>query len=171
MNEEQQLRLQAFLDGELPEREARAVAAWVESDPAAADLLVELKAIRQALAGSEPAVSLPESREFFWSRIARDIEAGERRETAAGPAGFRWQHLLWPIGATALCVAVVLLQNPFATTERPVASIAPDADTPIVEAMQPGSDATTYRNESDGTTLVWFSMTDNSRTKPATATF
>jgi anti-sigma factor RsiW len=170
MNEEQQLRLQAYLDGELPEREARETAAWVESDPAAASLLAGLKAIRQVLAESEPAATLPESREFFWSKIARDIEAPDR--AVSGNSGFRWQHLLWPVGAMALCLGVVMLQNPFARSPEPaIALIIPDADTPIVEAVQPGSDATTYRDETDGTTLVWFSMADNASPAKPTATF
>jgi len=171
MNEEQQLRLQAFVDGELPERETREVAAWIGSDPAAAGLVAELKTVRDALITPEPAVTVPESREFYWSKIARDIETLERTTTSR-PA-FRWQQLFWPVGATALCLAIVLLQNPFGTPNEPLSAvITPDADTPIVEAVQPGSDATTYRDESDGTTLVWFSMADNSTpARPATATF
>ena len=170
MNEEQQLKLQAYLDGELPARDARDVAAWVEGDPAAAALLDGLKAVREALDVAQPQVAVPETREFYWSKIARRIEVLERTESDVRPA-WRWQNLLWPIGATAVCLAVVLLQNPFAGTKDPtLASIAPDADTPIVEAMQPDSEATTYRDESDGTTLVWFSMNDNHPAKP-TATF
>ena len=65
MNEAQQLKLQALLDGELPEREAREILAWTQRDGAAAALLAELKNTRQALAKSEPHLSVSESREFF----------------------------------------------------------------------------------------------------------
>ena len=41
MNWEEQLKLQALLDGELPPDQARALSALVERDPAAADLLAE----------------------------------------------------------------------------------------------------------------------------------
>src|SRR4051812_3107727 len=78
MNEEQQLKLQAFLDGELPERDAREITAWLQRDAAAAALFAELKATRQALAAAETPVALPESREFYWSKIARDLQALER---------------------------------------------------------------------------------------------
>ena len=50
MTEEQQLKLQAFVDGELPEADAREVAAHVARDAEAADLLAELRHTRQALA-------------------------------------------------------------------------------------------------------------------------
>ena len=47
MTNEQQLKLQAFLDGELPEREAREILAWTQRDSAAAALLAELKNTRR----------------------------------------------------------------------------------------------------------------------------
>src|SRR4051812_1303740 len=74
MNEEQQLKLQAFLDGELSEAEARDVAALVARDADAAALMTELRNTRQVLANFEPDRKLPESREFFWSKIEREIE-------------------------------------------------------------------------------------------------
>ena len=67
MNEEQQLKLQAFLDGELPEDEAREVVSLIARDEGAKALHAELKHTRQALKSSEANVQLPESREFFWS--------------------------------------------------------------------------------------------------------
>ncbi len=79
MTHEQQLKLQAFLDGELPEREAREILAWTQRDGAAAALLAELKNTRAAMAKSEPHLSVPESREFFWSKIEREIQRLEPR--------------------------------------------------------------------------------------------
>ena len=46
VNTEQQLKLQAFLDGELPEQEARDMAALVARDAEAADLVAELRHTR-----------------------------------------------------------------------------------------------------------------------------
>ena len=71
---ETQLKLQAFLDGELPEDEARTIAARVAQDPEATDLLAELRNTRQALSLFEEGPKLPESREFYWSKIQRAIE-------------------------------------------------------------------------------------------------
>ena len=80
MKDEQQLKLQAYLDGELPDSEVRAVADWIAKDAEAAGLLAELKNTRGALAGFEAEIKLPESREFYWSKIAREIERAERVE-------------------------------------------------------------------------------------------
>ena len=73
MEYDAQLKLQAWLDGELPEAEAKEVAKWVAQDPEAALLQGELKNTRQALAAGEKPMQLPESREFFWSKIEREI--------------------------------------------------------------------------------------------------
>ena len=74
MDYDSQLKLQAYLDGELPENEAREVAGWVAKDREAVALLSELKATRQAMADFEIGIKLPESREFYLSKIARQIQ-------------------------------------------------------------------------------------------------
>src|SRR5580765_5919660 len=102
MNEEQQLKLQAFLDGELPDRERREVAAWIDRDDAAARLLASLKATHEALVVAEPVVTLPGSREFFWSKIEREIQRRDR-VAADVPFVFNWRQWLWPVGAVAVC--------------------------------------------------------------------
>ncbi len=90
MNEEQQLKLQAWLDRELPDAEARQVEAWIASDPEAARLRAELENTRHALAGFEAGVRLPETREFYWSKIAREIERQEPRPAPAAAEAPSW---------------------------------------------------------------------------------
>jgi anti-sigma factor RsiW len=171
MNEAQQLKLQAFLDGELPEREAREILAWTQRDGAAAALLAELKNTRQALAKSEPHLSLPEPREFYWSKIQREIQRLEPRVSSApGVSLFaRLRRLLLPASAVAT-VAIAGMIAHFHVPKTVVENVA-DADTPTVETTLANSDATTYRDASEGTTLVWFSSAaDDSpaqNTKPA----
>jgi len=82
MDYDVQLKVQAWLDGELPEAEAREIAEWLATDREAAALAGELRNTRQALAGHEAEIRLPESREFFWSKIEREIQ---RREDLARP--------------------------------------------------------------------------------------
>ena len=82
MEQEQQLRLQAYLDGELPEAEARAVAEWLSRDGEAMALATELRQTTEALGGFEQGIRLPESREFYWSKIQRQIQ----REDAPAPS-------------------------------------------------------------------------------------
>ncbi len=159
MTQEQQLKLQAFLDGELPAREAREILTWTQRDREASSLLAELRNTRQALAKSEPHLSLPESREFFWSKIEREIRRQEPAAAAAPgasrPAMLR-DWLLPAVAAGALVLVAAGLLVHF-NVPKPAPETAADADTPTVETTLANSDATTYRDASEGTTLVWFS--------------
>jgi anti-sigma factor RsiW len=148
MNFETQLKLQAYLDGELPESEAREVAKWLAHDQEVVLLLGELRNTRQAIAGFEAGVRLPESREFYWSKIDRAIGQLERPQPVAQkrPLFFRLQRFLAPVsGALALAVilGITLLNGNTGTTlgETELAS----------EDMG----AITFRSESEGMTTVW----------------
>src|SRR3954451_11736217 len=99
MEHNDELKLQAYLDGELPEPEARQMAKWLAQDQEAVLLHAELKNTRQALAGAEKLVQLPESREFFWSKIEREISRLERTESVPVKQAFfvAWRRLLVPV--------------------------------------------------------------------------
>src|SRR5262249_32066473 len=103
MDYEAQLKLQAHLDGELPDAEAREVSNLLARDREAVALYGELRNTRQALVGHEVGVSLPESREFFWSKIERELRRLERPETPVRPAPLlsAWRKWLIPAGAFA----------------------------------------------------------------------
>src|SRR5689334_12270401 len=73
MNHESQLKLQAYLDGELSAWQSRRVAAWLAQDAEARMLLAELRNTAAALPGNELEVKLPESREFYWGKIESRI--------------------------------------------------------------------------------------------------
>jgi len=162
MSEEQQLKLQAFLDGELPQGEAREVLAWTQCDAEAATLLAELRNTRQALVKSERQMSVPESREFYWSKIEREIQRFEPAETLECKNLFfvRLRRFLLPASATAILVIAGLFAYSYMGTGTVAVVAANDSDETVVETAQAGSDATTYRDEADGTTLVWFSAAD-----------
>ena len=95
MSEEQQLKLQAFLDGELSENDSREVAAWLARDADATALVGELRNTRQALAGFEPALKVPESREFYWSKIQREIQHREPETVPAPGRSVSWFRARW----------------------------------------------------------------------------
>jgi|DewCreStandDraft_4_1066084.scaffolds.fasta_scaffold91271_2 hypothetical protein len=111
MKREQEWELQAYLDGELSARAARRVAGWLAREPEAQALAGELRMTKSVLAGNEPEVAVPESREFYWSKIQRAIEAAER---APDRRRVDWRELPWwrklwlPASGLAL-VAVLLL--------------------------------------------------------------
>jgi anti-sigma factor RsiW len=165
MNQEQQLKLQAFLDGELPESEAREILAWTQRDSAAAGLLAELRNTRAAMAKSEPHLSLPEAREFFWSKIEREIQRLEPEASSSPKVSVFTvlRRLLLPAAAVSAIVIAGLIAHfnvPNHVPKTVVANVA-DADTTTVETTLADSDATTYHDASEGTTLVWFSPAED----------
>ena len=164
VNTEQQLKLQAFLDGELPEKEARGVAAWMARDAEATDLLAELRNTRRALAGFEPALRLPESREFYWSKIQREIEHLEPLPQAALPDSpiARLRRYLVPAGALAALAIIVA----FAGMQSGWVRVAGGSQTQMTCA---DSGTFTYQNDADGTTLVWLTYPAESEFAPRAA--
>ena len=105
MDLETQLKVQAYLDGELSEAEAREVANLLARNREALTLHTELRNTRKALVGSEIGVELPESREFFWSKIEREIQRLEPSDPAPVPVPWftRLRRLLIVGVAAAIC--------------------------------------------------------------------
>ena len=151
MNEEFQLKLQALLDGELSEREARAIETALATDAAARALLAELRHTRGALAGFEAGIKLPEAREFYWSKIRREIQRQEQAEPVRSAPWPAWRRFLIPSGAfAAVAIAGLLAAHQLGWLPRGPRS-------PLLETFLADSGAMTYRDEQERTTLVWFS--------------
>jgi anti-sigma factor RsiW len=107
MKHEQELKIQALLDAELPPEETSQIAAWIESDPSARALYHELSATKSLISGNESEHLVPDSREFYWSGIERQI----RQQTPApnrSSSHAWWLRLLAPATAAALLVLVVV---------------------------------------------------------------
>jgi anti-sigma factor RsiW len=153
MNTEEQLKLQAFFDGELPEREARDTAAWVARDPEATAMLRELRNTRQALAQGAPVPKVPASREFYWSRIRQEIERLEQSVQAAKPLSFFSivRRVLLPVGSAAALMLFLALAGVHFGFFGP--SMSPDSEMTLANA-----NAFTYRDFASGSTLVWVSF-------------
>jgi anti-sigma factor RsiW len=150
MNDEQQLQLQAFLDGELPENEAREVAAWVARDRQAADLVKELRNTRQALTGSAPRLNVPESREFYWSKIEREIRRLQPEPSAPAPVPVL-TRLLRRL-ASAGAIAALLLIGALAALHS---GLLRSSRGPATQMTVADSGTFTYCDYANGTTLVW----------------
>src|SRR5689334_5488066 len=106
-----QLKIQAYLDGELPEAEAQQVAKRLAQDQDAVLLLSEWRNTRQTRVNPQAPTALPETREFFWSKIEREIG----RQESPQPAPRRnsmlaaWRRMLVPAGAVAAVGLVCML--------------------------------------------------------------
>jgi anti-sigma factor RsiW len=149
-----QLKLQALLDGELAEREADEVTQWVARDREAAALLEELRSTRGALAGFDADVRLPESREFFWSKIEREIQRLDHAAPKRARVSFSYLTLLRRFLVPASAVATVLIAG-LMLNRQPGSSggtVATEMETALAD-----SGAFIYRDFSAGTTLVWLS--------------
>jgi len=142
-----QLKLQAYLDGELPESEAREVAKLLAQDQHAVRLLGELRNTRQALKGAEAIVQLPESREFYWSKISREIDRLDQPQPVQQkrPFIFRLQRFLVPVSG-ALAVAVFLGITLFGNSGTVLGE---------TELATEDMGAITFRSQSEGMTTVW----------------
>jgi len=151
MEYQDQLKLQSYLDGELPEAEGREIAQRLARDQEATALLSELRQTSEALAGFEEGIKLPESREFYWSKIQREIQ----RPSIAAPVQSttaRWLYRLRRFLVPATGLAVVSLLALIVTKEAGSGT----GDSSVETALE-DSGAFTYHDDSAGATLVWLS--------------
>lgn len=116
MNEDQLLQLQAWVDGELPEGEARRIEKQLETDADAQALVAELRMTKSFLQGNEPQYQLSESRQFYWSKIQREIERGATVPSRPGVSTWlmAWRRLLVPVSGLAVIAFATVLSLKFA---------------------------------------------------------
>lgn len=138
-----ELKLQALLDGELDAREVREVEALLAQDAQSAALMQELKWTKGALVGNDAEMSLPETREFFWSKIERAI-AIEEKQAAAPAERAWWLKLLYPATGLAAMVAVMFVVSGGRTTDG--------ADS---ESVTEDVNAVSFRSESEQMSVVY----------------
>ncbi len=173
MKPEHQEKLQAWVDGEVTQTEAREIGAWVETDPGAQALRNNLLAFSRLLRDNEPTHAVPESREFYWSRIRQGIEAAEHAGAVASApaakplASLRWLAWLLPVGAAALAAFLVFDPATPTSPPNPLARAASEghADGPAMtdhEVDGPCTEVTlmTFYSSQDTTTVVWLGQLD-----------
>lgn len=159
MNWDQQLELQAWVDGELSDKDARRVAAFVESDTTARALVAELKMAKAFISANEPVATVPENREFYWSQIRRRIESSEvaAEPTPVAPWAFWWRRLVTPLSGLALVAFLgVVTFNAF---RDPVMD---DASRFMVEVENLSEDvgSISYRSQSENMFVVYLYKKD-----------
>ena len=109
MNQESEIFLQSYLDAELSERDARRARSLIAEDSNARALVAELRATKEVVRANQPEPKLPESREFYWSKIQREIQRLDVTEVKPH-SGFLWRlrRLLAPLAGVALVVLLAL---------------------------------------------------------------
>ena len=151
MKQDIELKLQAYLDGELPPGEEKAVVDLVAENEQARELLTELTNTRTAVVAHEADIKVPATREFYWSGIRREIERQEKTSFARSQdvsifAALR-RMLVSASGLVAVLLAVMLAGYQFYS---PSGTRREEAETTFED-----SGAFTYHDYSSGTTLVW----------------
>jgi len=155
INHDTELKLQALLDGELSSVDAARIGDLVTRDPEARSLIEELKATRTLLHGNEPDQQVPESREFYWSKIRRRIELEEPRAPAAdGGEGVSawWIRFLAPAGM--LIVLAVFIAVSLRSPEGGPPVLAMD-DGHEIETRLEETSSFSFRSEAAAMTVVW----------------
>lgn len=139
-----ELKLQALVDGELDAREVRELETLLAQDAHSAALLQELKWTRSALVSHEAEVRLPESREFYWSKISRAIEAEEKHAVTAPPERVWWLRFLYPAAGLAAMVAVMFVVSGGRTTDGSAS-----------ESVTEDVNVVSFRSESEKMSVVY----------------
>lgn len=151
MNRDLALKYQAFVDGELSESEASQVARTIEGDPEAQALVAELRGTKALLTANEAEVKLPESREFFWSKIQREIERLEAEPAAARIEGgwwAGWRRFLSPLAGVAVIAFLAV------TAMRMYVNNTTPADY-LAEIENLSDESTSYSFRSGNMFVVW----------------
>jgi anti-sigma factor RsiW len=164
MKNDTQLKLQAYLDNELSPGEARKVADLISADNYARELYAELKQTKEILKPeNEPLARVQDSRDFYWSKIRRDIESAETAQAAEASAPLQgskarwWFKLILPVaGAVGLFAILMSVVQPPTRTATASNTISP-ISTPMheVEDLAPDVSSITFRSEAEGVTVVW----------------
>ena len=139
-----ELKLQALLDVELDARETREVGTLLAQDAQSAALIQELRWMKAAVAGNEAEVKLPETREFYWSKIERTIAVEERRAAAALAERAWWLKFLYPASGLAAMVAVMFVISGGRTSDGAATESVPE-DVNVVS----------FRSESEQMSVVY----------------
>ena len=156
MNLEVQLKLQAFMDGELSSREGGEVAEWLAQTPEAQALAAELRLTRDFLAGQELERSVPETREFYWSQIERRLPAADAPPEEAPPLVSLtwWLRWLIPVGAAAL-LTFWLVSPPGMDRPSNMAFLEGPEE---IDTSVPDTSTVSFHAASEGVTVVWIDM-------------
>lgn len=155
ISKEELLKVQGHVDGELSAAEAADVARWLRQNPDAAAIDKELRSLSEVLRANDSIVPVPETREFYWSKIARGIEQAER-EPALRPRTTPWTWLSrWavPMGSLAALVALLLTVSrdiPMFMTDAKRALIRREIESPIEDTS-----VMEFHDAKTGVTLVW----------------
>ncbi len=160
---EQKLKIQAYLDGELSQSEAKKVEFLMASDQEAKQVFEELKCAADLLQNNEPEIKMPISRELFWNRIYNEIQKDEDESVSVFDYIRHLKYLLLntkylvPVAATIIALISIFLIKDFA---KPIEDYLVSIETTSEEV---GSYS--FRVQSENMFVVWIYNKDKSDEK------
>ncbi|MFO1459070.1 MAG: hypothetical protein U1G08_06640 [Verrucomicrobiota bacterium] len=146
MKTETCLEIQSYVDDELDPTRRAAVEALCATDPAARQLLVDLASFRDCVRNHEPGFMVPETREFYWSQIQRQLKPAHTSSSTKLSPWLGWVRWLVPVAGLAAVAYLISLPRTDAPASRTLASASPSS----MEAS-----SVVYRSEADGVTVHW----------------
>jgi len=153
MNRDQVFKVQAYLDGELTRSEAAKLEeGWLTTE-AGNRLLEELRWTKDVLGENPPLQSVPETREFYWSRIERGIisaEATPPRSNLLVMDFFR-RWLAPASGAALVCLLVLLAIQLFEFSPAGTAN----GQLARVESPSDAMDSFSFENKAEKVFVIW----------------
>ncbi len=141
------LELQAYVDGELDGRRRVEVERMLAGDAEARAIVEELRQLSRLVQANEPDIRVPETREFYWSQIQRQIASAEVKGTRGSkPGSVGGQWLRWLVPAFGVAALAVMLLPGNTTGGTGAGKGFADLGDPV---------SLTFHSDTDGITIHW----------------
>jgi len=153
MNHEIELKIQAHLDGNLSVDDSREVEELICREAEARALHDALAATKALLHGNEPEFALPESRDFYFSKIRREIEREPASGKSWGSFSLSWRNWWVRLGTSVAALALVGTLTVFNARLKTFvlgSSGAREIESPLDEFS-----TISFHSESANMTVVW----------------
>ena len=162
MELEAKLSIQALIDGELSAEKQGDIERLVKADSEAQALFNELSNTVGALKEGELEHNLPETREFFWSKVSAEIKREDRQAEVAqsrpGAVAW-WKKLMVPFGAAAALVVAFTLFQPagpdVAKTNFDTNTVSTAVTETLAETELEMPDSFTFYMFEQNATVIW----------------
>ena len=147
-----ELKIQALVDGELTEFEAGKLRDRIKNDVRLQVLHERLMQMKDLISKHEMPRVLPESSDFYWAKIAQEIEVrGSTTQSAAHFLGMKWVfRRLAPLLGIASVALLITLQGP----NLPDLGIVLDHNHEL-ELLTDEIDVMTFNSADDSMSVVW----------------
>ena len=145
-----ELKIQALVDGELTKFEAGKLRDRIKNDIRLQILHERLMQMKDLISKHEMPRVLPESSDFYWSKIAQEIEVGgSAAQSSAQTLGMKWVfRRLAPLLGIASVALLITLQGP----NLPDLGIVLDHNH---ELLTGEIDVMTFNSADDSMSIVW----------------